>query len=392
MRRLVLLLLTLLILTGCAKAPVAKKASTAAPPVITLWHSYQGASAQGLEKARRELEKSNPALQLQLVYMPADTFSALLTQARAAGKGPDLILVDQLQLQELYISGVIQPIQDYFDSSLFFKSAVQAVSYNGGVLAVPKSLKVPLLAYNKDLVPNPPSAWEQVLDQAGKVTRGAGIGVGGDPSNLFLSSSLYTAFGARFWDTDQKPDLNNPEAQNFLRAVPPKVTGFIDPQVTQGLIAAGATPFALFDSGELGTYKGMGKNLGFSGVPGPGGKEGKGFVRAEGFAVSSKSVFPREAVAVAVYLTSPAAMNLYAPADFEAQIAAYDQKPLKDNAEAQLVKHLATVGVGYPIDSRTTTLLPIVSQMLKDTQAGTDAAAAAQAAQDKAQQALGLAG
>lgn len=383
MRRLAALIIITLVLAGCGSAIV--KDSQTAPPVITLWHYYQGDAAKGLEQARQELRNTNPPYDLELVYMPSATFFTRLTQAQAAGKGPDLFLIDQQSIPAL--SGAIQPIDRYLDPNPYFQSAVQALSFNGSILAVPKAVRTPLLTYNKDLAPNPPAGWEQILDQAGKITQGRAVGIAGDLSNLFLTGSLYSAYGARFFTPDLRPDLDNAESQNFLRAVAgrPGLAGLNDPQVSRNLIAGGATPFALIDSSEINAYKALGKNLGFSAIPGPGGKEGKSYIRAEGFAVSSASNFPKEATAAAMYLTSPQAMNLYAPTDFPAQPAAYEQKPLQDNPEAQLIKRLAANGLGYPQDTRSTTLMAIVSQMIKDTLSGADPAAATQAAQDRGQ-------
>ncbi|HZW82668.1 MAG TPA: extracellular solute-binding protein, partial [Candidatus Deferrimicrobium sp.] len=289
MKRLTCLLILLLLLTGCAK-PAQEAPTIPAPVVITLWHSYQGEAAKGLQQACQELAKSNPGYQLQVVYMPSDKYSLNLTRTFAAGKGPDIFLVNQNQLPDLYVEGYLQPLDNLYDAGKYFKASVEGLSFNGSVLAVPKNVRVPLLAYNRDLVPDQPQSLEQVLDSANKISKGQGIGLAGDVSSPFLNGQVYSGYGGKIFASDQKPNLNSSESVAFLQEVAALAgvkAGTYDSSASMAMLGGGATPFALFDSGELNAYKGLGKNLGYTAIPGPGGKESKAYVQAEGFAISA---------------------------------------------------------------------------------------------------------
>jgi arabinogalactan oligomer / maltooligosaccharide transport system substrate-binding protein len=393
-KRLTSLLILLLLLTGCAKPP--QEAPTIpAPVVITLWHSYQGEAAKGLEQACQELTKSNPGYQLQVVYVTSDKYFINLTRTFAAGKGPDIFLVAQNQLPDLYVGGYLQPLDNLYDTGKYFKASVEGLSFNGSVLAVPKNVKVPLLAYNRDLVPDQPQSLEQVLDSANKISKGQGIGLAGDVSSPFLIGQIYAGYGGQLFASDQKPNLNSSESVAFLQEITALAgvkAGTYDSPSSKAMLGGGATPFGLFDSGEINAYKGLGKNLGYAAIPGPGGKEANAYVQAEGFAISANCNFPKQAVAAAVYLTSQQALAKYSvpQGEFPADPTAYEQNPLKDDGVAQTVKHLATLGSGYPLDSRSKLILPLLSQAIKDVLNGINPNDAAQNGQNQALKALGV--
>lgn len=394
MKRLFVLGLIFALLAGCGRAPQPQpQQGTPAPPVITLWHSCQGPALAGVEKAQQELAQTNPSFMLQLVYVPADQFFTRLAQAQAADKGPDLFLVPREKIPELFTAGEIQPLNRLFETGAYFPSAVQALSFNGSVMGVPESVTVPILAYNKDLSPNPPSSLEQMLTQAGKVAKGTTPGLGGDLSDLFLTGGLFKAYGGSFYTPDQLPSLNSAGSIAFLQGIAALAgikAGLYDPKASQALLAAGATPFGLLDSSQLSAYKSLGKNLGYAPIPGPGGKPLQNYVEAKGFVIAADTGFPKQAAAAAVFLSSPGVVTLYAPGDYPAVTAAYEQKPLQADSNAQLVKSIAASGAGYPLDSRTNLLMPFLSQAVKDVLANTDPATAAQNAQNKAYPALGL--
>ena len=393
LRRLGVIILMLSLLAGCGTVPQPKLDS--ALPVITLWHSYQGEALKGLEKAVKGLSETNPPYSLQLVYVAQDSYYTKLTQAWAADKGPDALLISWEKLPELYSAGIIQPVDKLFDAKNYFSASLEALTLEGKLMAVPKSVRVPLLAINRDLSPANPVGLEQLVDSAAKLTNNKGVGLSGDLSNLFLVSPLYSAYGGRYFSQDAWPTLNTSENVNFLGAISSLGgvrAGLFNPASSKELFASGTTPFGLLDSAELQAYRATGKNLAFSSVLGPGGKEGRSNIKAEGFAVSSNSRYAKEVVAAEVYLTSPAALALYSinQGEFPASPLSYDQPPLKDNPDAQLIKRIAAAGVGVSNDARTIALNPLISQMIKDVLAGAAPEQAAATAQEKSLKVFGF--
>lgn len=391
MKRILVVILGLLLLAGCGTPPQVNNNGTAAPPVIALWHSYQGSALQGLQQAVDQLNKGNNAYQLQLVYVPQNQIVQQVTQAEAAGKGPDLFLVNQSEIPQLSTAKLIQPLDNEFDYNNYFQAAIQAVTYNGSVMAVPQSIDVPLMVTNQDLVKNPVTSLEQLIKTAGSY---GGQGLAGNLSNIFLSGALYSAYGGQFNTQNPQSAFTSPQTVSFLQEIAALrgiKGGTYDPATSSSMLAGGKTPFGLLDSSEVSIYKGMGKHLAFSQMVGPGGNSGKNYVSVNGFVVGANSAYAREAADAAAKLSLPSYMSLYAVSQgqYPANPSAYDQPPLSTQPDAQVVRNIAASGTGYPLDSRTNQLLQILSGSITDVLNGTDPNIAFQTAETSAAKVLG---
>ncbi len=401
-------LLLLVSVSGCGSPrPTPKPVQgTEAPPVITLWHYYQGSARRGLEQAVKNLNDSNPPYHLQLQYIPKADYYQMINQGQAADKGPDLFLVDQSQIPQLFVSGVIQPVDNTFTYSNYFQAAIAAVTFSGNILAVPKSINVPLLAYNKQLVAKAPSSFAELLKDAASNSsafNSTTVGLSGDLSNLFLSGAWYAGFGGQFYNDSAQPTLDTPQVLNFLQGIVSLAAlkaGSYDPVASRSMLLGGSVPFGLISSAELKQYQSS-KTLAFSALPQPNmttgattasSPTGANYVQVEGFAVSANTKFAAAAAAAAAYLTSPQAVDLYSvpQGEFPAEPAAYTTGALQKSAVAQTIKNIASTGAGYPLDARTNLLLPILSQMIQAVIKGTAPIQAMQAGQIKANKAFGI--
>ncbi|HWJ03744.1 MAG TPA: hypothetical protein VNU93_08695, partial [Verrucomicrobiae bacterium] len=127
-------LILVLSITGCGKAPEPRVTGQPAPPVITLWHSYQGEARKGLEKAGSDLNAANSSFHLELVYIPANEYLTKFNQARVAEKGPDLLIVPADKIPELYTDMAIQPLDKFLDPGPYFKAGLEGLSFNGSLM------------------------------------------------------------------------------------------------------------------------------------------------------------------------------------------------------------------------------------------------------------------
>lgn len=114
-----------------------------------------------------------------------------------AGEGPDIIIGAHDWLGALVDAGVVEPLDLGAKAASFEQVGLDAFSYGGTLYGLPYVSEAIALYYNKDLVPTPPTTWDELktmatdLQDAGTVDQGYCLQKG-DPYHTY---PILTGFG-----------------------------------------------------------------------------------------------------------------------------------------------------------------------------------------------------
>ena len=147
-----ILLIIILGLTGCGKDPLQGLPGGAAPAVIELWHSLQGAEAETLSKQAQRIMDGHPEVIVRLEYIPEDKLAKQAYQAQAGGEGPEIFLTSGEVLTTLFHQGALAPV---FGSADSFPSVVSQFHHGEKDYAQPIVTDIPLFYYRTDLAQPP---------------------------------------------------------------------------------------------------------------------------------------------------------------------------------------------------------------------------------------------
>ena len=117
--------------------------------------------------------------------------------AAPTGSGPDIILGAHDWIGELNASGLLAPVELGPNAAIFAPNAVQAYTFTDGkVYGMPQATENIALIYNPDLVPTPPTTFDEVKTMSADI-KAAGTKYGflrqvGDPYHYY---PIQTAFG-----------------------------------------------------------------------------------------------------------------------------------------------------------------------------------------------------
>lgn len=128
-------------------------------------------------------------------FVPKDNYNTKLTTSfKTESNAPDVFFLDQPTLAD-YADKCMNLDEGFFAAdgeeglhlSDFYQVAVDTVRYNGSTLAVPFSLTTSILLYNKDLVDQVPTNWDEWrnMDVASGNALFGGVGSGGYASWYF---------------------------------------------------------------------------------------------------------------------------------------------------------------------------------------------------------------
>ena len=181
---------------------------------------------------------------------------------QAKDSGYDVVTTDVVWSAEFAAKGWVVPLTGQYalDTSKLLPATVKAATYNGTLFAAPYASDGGLLYYRKDLVPTPPTTWDQIIsDCAGKTTSGtitgpkpacyAGQFAKYEGLTVNAAEAINAAGGQIVKDDGKTPNVNTAEAAKGLDFlvngfkqgyIPKEALGF---QETQSLNA--------FEAGQL---------------------------------------------------------------------------------------------------------------------------------------------
>ncbi|TLM70535.1 ABC transporter substrate-binding protein [Pseudarthrobacter sp. NamB4] len=154
--------------------------------------------------------------------LPDQQHDDLVQHFQAKDAGYDVVAVDLVWTAEFAAKGWLQPLKDKMaiDTAAMLPSTVEGASYNGTLYSAPQTSDGGILYYRKDLVPEAPKTWDEMMEMcsiakannmgcyAGQFKQYEGLTVN-------ASEAINSANGSVL-DKDGKPSLNTAEAEQGL--------------------------------------------------------------------------------------------------------------------------------------------------------------------------------
>jgi multiple sugar transport system substrate-binding protein len=265
MKRVKMFLLVLLsismVITGCASTPEPKQPEAAAPeaPKETVevkeefeleWVAHPAYSLQGSDPKRveyltnviAEFESANEHITIKPNVLSSNIGEAMakLLEQASQGRAPDIVQIDSYILPRYY--EYLQPLDTYLekagiDVNDFFPFAQNVMKGpDGKIYGIQFTTDTRVMYYRKDLVPNAPKTWDEVLE-TGKQLKDQGYdaflfpGGRGEGSMVTSLWPFYWAQGGKLVDESGKPVFG--EGENREKML--NVLNFLQESVKQGV-------------------------------------------------------------------------------------------------------------------------------------------------------------
>lgn len=146
----------------------------------------------------------------------------LVQNFQAKNADYDVVDVDVVWTAEFAAKGWLQPLKDKmaFDTAGMLEPTVESGTYKGTLYTAPQTSDGALLYYRKDLVPEPPKTWDEMMDmcsiaKANNIECYAGQFKQYEGLTVNASEAINSA-GGSVLDSEGKPSLNTDEAKEGL--------------------------------------------------------------------------------------------------------------------------------------------------------------------------------
>lgn len=258
-----------------------------------------------------DFEKENPDIKVEFMHIPQNYFQKIHLLF-ASNTAPDVIFINNLYLPVYANAGVLEPIK--LPGDKFYPNALEALSFNGQLYAIPRDVSNLVIYYNKDMfnrknIPYPSRDWtfEEFLNTAQKLTDKNTFGISFEEDPLFYLPYLMSNGGGILPDEIKKTESR--KSLNFYADLRKKY--HVAPKKNE---SASATMAQMFLQERLGMYISgrwmvpkIREEAGFDWdiVQFPKGTKGSIVqLDASGWAVSKSSKHKKEALRLIEYLSS----------------------------------------------------------------------------------------
>ena len=133
--------------------------------VIKVWESDDSAKTY-IEWAAKEYMKTHKGVTIVYEHVESTDARAKIELDGPAGVGADIFVAPHDHISALVQGGHVLENENPDFLSPFISAAKTAATYGGKVYGYPLGIETYALFYNKDLCPNPPKTWDEVIEFA----------------------------------------------------------------------------------------------------------------------------------------------------------------------------------------------------------------------------------
>jgi arabinogalactan oligomer/maltooligosaccharide transport system substrate-binding protein len=211
-------------------------ASVFAKDTLLVWEDIQ--KSVGNKDAVAQFEKQFD-VDVSVLEMPYGGQVESLRMDGPAGTGPDVILIPHDQIGGAVIQGLIAPISvDKSVLDTFTQSSLDALTYQGNLYGIPKSVETVVMVYNKDMIKELPQTIEEIYALSTKLRKEDKYGLLAKWDELYYTYGIINGMGG---DVFGKLADGTPDANTILLNTDGAVKGghYIQKFYKEGLFPAG---------------------------------------------------------------------------------------------------------------------------------------------------------
>ena len=217
-----LLITVPLALSGCGSSSTASASSGAAagPATVHVLDYYnEGNDNKVIGAALTACGKANN-LTVVRDAVPGGGLIQKVLQQSSSKTLPDVLMLDNPDMQQIAASGALTPLSDYGISTAGYAPGIlQAGTYKSKIYGLAPTVNSIALFYNKDVLTKagitPPTTWAELQADAKKLTSGSQYGIALDANATYEGSWTFLPF---MWSNGgSEKDITTPEVAEALQ-------------------------------------------------------------------------------------------------------------------------------------------------------------------------------
>jgi len=179
------------------------------------------------ENAKRCTEESNGKYEITPEFLPTDASQQreqLVRRLGAEDSSIDIVGMDVIWTGEFANAGWVEewtgPLKNQVTENVF-ANVIETASFEGKLFAAPFNTNTQLLWYRKDLVPQPPKTWDEMIEQAEALEEAGTIQVQANRYEGFMvwANALIESAGTEILSGPEEVDLEEGPTEKALEVM-----------------------------------------------------------------------------------------------------------------------------------------------------------------------------
>ncbi|MFI7604427.1 ABC transporter substrate-binding protein [Micromonospora sp. NPDC049366] len=228
-----------------------------------------------------EFNKSQDKVQVSAAAVPYPTFGQTVLTQMGSGKGPDLVRFDMPEFEAASDAGLIAPLDKLVDVGKYdlLKQPDQFMVHDGVRHGIIFEASNYAMFYNADLIPTPPTSYEQFVSTAKSLTKGDVYGLAfrqteAEEAGVWQDIFNYVYGFGGAWSDGKTLTINSPENLKGLQAYKDLYDANVIPRGADAatfrrMFAEGKVGMELNNGGYVTATRGQNPQLKFSVAPIP---------------------------------------------------------------------------------------------------------------------------
>lgn len=263
-----------------------------------------------------EFSKLYPDYEIEMVYIPYNSFSEQVLSMAAANNLPDVLWVKDSYLAMLAEKGILENLEPYlskdesFNPDKYVNNALEYTQVNGTQYALPRDVGVQVMALNLDVfeaagvpLPDPDWTWEDMIEIGQQLTQTSSegkidiYGLGW----LDYESLIFSNGGRLFSEDGTKAYFDEPKTMEAIQMYGDLINVYHispSPSESQGLgnvFFGGKAGMAVVGPWDFATLDSL--DLNYDIVPFPSGPQGDGVMKLSGLPISMNAASEHKEIA-----------------------------------------------------------------------------------------------
>lgn len=253
---------------------------------LTIWINGDK-SYEGLTQIGEQFEEETG---IKVIVQHPESMEARYQQTASTGAGPDIVFWAHDRFGSYADAGLlheIHPSEEFKEKLVDF--SWDAVTVDGKIVGYPVAIETQSLIYNKDLIPEPPKTWEELVNIHHKMKQEGKKAIMWDVKNAYFTWPIISSGGGyAFKKIDGRYDANNTGVNNpsgikglqfLVDMVEQKVVDpNMDYSISETAFSKGEVAMTINGPWSWGNLDKLGVNYGVAEFPTLGGEKGNPFV------------------------------------------------------------------------------------------------------------------
>ena len=185
---------------------------------ISVWHSLQDPELSALLRQISAFQTTFTQVQFDVTYIPAIDLRASYEQAALDGRAPSVLLGAAEWGPGLFDQGLIADLTPYADEGVLNglnPGAVDSAQYKDAQIGIPLVIDGVVLYRNRNIIPQAPATFEEMISLSKIATEGQTIGAVLDRGFYYTGGHLM-GLGGSLMDADGNPAFNDQKGVEWM--------------------------------------------------------------------------------------------------------------------------------------------------------------------------------